>query len=190
MLRAGDRLRLRSGSFPARKSWAAAANARRRWIFGPCLERIAARVSEWFLPGVPPGATRWPPRGRGVPIQAEPNWDSRRYAGVPYVAIHGTNGKTTTTALVATCSLPPGATRMRWNIGTPLSEIALEEVRPDGSPGVSSFQLHDMRAVSPRWGFSPTWPRTTGATPRSRTTPTSVPVRGCVERVGLGFQRR
>ncbi len=106
-------------------------------------------------PGVPPDA---PPlaaaRRAGVPVQAEAELGLEALGGVPYIAVTGTNGKTTTTALIAHLLASTGCrAEAAGNIGTPLSEIALEPVTPEWlAVELSSFQLHDMECVEPDVG--------------------------------------
>ncbi|HEU5217330.1 MAG TPA: Mur ligase family protein, partial [Gemmatimonadales bacterium] len=106
-------------------------------------------------PGVPPDA---PPlaaaRRAGVPVQAEAELGLEALDGIPYIAVTGTNGKTTTTALVAHLLASTGCrVEAAGNIGTALSEIALEPMPPEWlSVELSSFQLHDMRSVEPDVG--------------------------------------
>jgi UDP-N-acetylmuramoylalanine--D-glutamate ligase len=146
-----------SGSFPALEELARGLRTLGAAVdlAGHNLERIAGSGLCVVSPGVPPGA---PPvaaaRAAGVPIQAEAELGLEAMAGVPYVAITGTNGKTTTTALIGHLLASAGRhAEAVGNIGTPLSEIALEEVRPEWlAVELSSFQLHDMHAVDPAVG--------------------------------------
>jgi len=103
-------------------------------------------------PGVPltlPALT--PVRARGIPIigELELGW---RVTEADVIAITGTNGKTTTTAL--TGELLGGQVRptlVAGNIGTPLSEHALD-FPADGIvvAEVSSFQLEGTALFRPR----------------------------------------
>jgi UDP-N-acetylmuramoylalanine--D-glutamate ligase len=70
----------------------------------------------------------------------------------PVVAITGTNGKTTTTELVAAMLLAAGTrTVAGGNIGKPYSEIVLEEKSHDVlTLEVSSFQLERIETFRPR----------------------------------------
>ena len=72
-------------------------------------------------------------------------------SGVRYIAVTGTNGKTTTTALIAHLLRAAGrSAEAVGNIGTPVSEIALSPAPPEWlSVELSSFQLHDMTALRP-----------------------------------------
>ena len=120
------------------------------------LERIGRSVAMVLSPGVPPEA---PPvrvaREAGIPVRAEIDLGLEALEGLPYVAITGTNGKSTVTALVGHL-LQSGGRRAEavGNLGTPLSAIALEPERPEWlSVEFSSFQLHDCPRVDPAVGI-------------------------------------
>src|SRR5215831_1996875 len=120
------------------------------------LDRIAKTSLVVASPGVPPTA---PPfaaaRAAGVPIVSEIEIGLRFLPRLSYIAITGTNGKTTTTALTAHLlkSLGRRATAA-GNIGTPLTELALSSNPPDWvALEVSSFQLHDTPSIDPRVGI-------------------------------------
>ncbi|NNK48208.1 MAG: UDP-N-acetylmuramoyl-L-alanine--D-glutamate ligase [Gemmatimonadetes bacterium] len=70
------------------------------------------------------------------------------------IAITGTNGKTTTTGLVAHVLEAGGRTSVAaGNIGLALSEIALQDPQPDWvALELSSFQLADQESVDPDVG--------------------------------------
>jgi UDP-N-acetylmuramoylalanine--D-glutamate ligase len=119
------------------------------------LERIARAVVVIASPGVPPDA---PPLAAAVaaavPIVSEIEVALRALQGVRYIAITGTNGKTTTTALVGHLLRALGKRAAdAGNIGTPLTEIALRDDRPDWiALELSSFQLHDTPSIDPTVG--------------------------------------
>jgi UDP-N-acetylmuramoylalanine--D-glutamate ligase len=119
------------------------------------LERIARAAVVVASPGVPPNA---PPlaaaRAAQVPIVSEIEVALRALDGVKYIAITGTNGKTTTTALVGHLLKGLGHRVVdAGNIGTPLTEIALRDDRPEWiALELSSFQLHDTPSVNPTVG--------------------------------------
>lgn len=119
------------------------------------LERIARAAVAVASPGVPPDA---PPlaaaRAAKVPIVSEIEVALGVLAPARYIAITGTNGKTTTTALVGHLLRTLGKRAAdAGNIGTPLTEIALRDDRPDWiALELSSFQLHDTPSVNPAVG--------------------------------------
>ncbi|MEO7086760.1 MAG: UDP-N-acetylmuramoyl-L-alanine--D-glutamate ligase, partial [Gemmatimonadaceae bacterium] len=124
-------------------------------IGGHDLDRIANAGLVVASPGVPPTA---PPfaaaREAGVEIVSEIEIGLRFLPGLKYIGITGTNGKTTTTAIVASllAALGHDATAA-GNIGTPLTEIALRPVPPEWvALELSSFQLHDTPSVAPAVG--------------------------------------
>jgi UDP-N-acetylmuramoylalanine--D-glutamate ligase len=103
-------------------------------------------------PGVPPAnpvigeAQAW-----GLPVwsEVELGW---RFARGPVVAVTGTNGKTTTTSLIAAMLLSAGIEGVAaGNIGTPLCDVARK--LPPGAVlvcEVSSFQLAFIETFRPR----------------------------------------
>ncbi len=119
------------------------------------LLRIARASLVVASPGVPPDA---PPlaaaKAAGVPIVSEVEIALARLPGVRYIAITGTNGKTTTTALVAHLLQALGQRAVAaGNIGMPLAEIALADPPPEWvALELSSFQLHDTPSVEPTVG--------------------------------------
>jgi UDP-N-acetylmuramoylalanine--D-glutamate ligase len=127
-------------------------------VGGHDLARIRAAAGVVASPGVPPDA---PPlaaaRAARVPIVSELDLGFRALQdrGVRCIAVTGTNGKTTTTALVAHL-LQAGGLRAvaAGNIGRPLADVAL-----DPQPWqwlaveVSSFQLHDSAHFAPDVGI-------------------------------------
>ncbi len=119
------------------------------------LSRIARASLVVASPGVPPDA---PPlaaaMAAGVPIVSEVEIALARLPGVRYIAITGTNGKTTTTALVAHLLQAIGRRAVAaGNIGMPLAEIALADPLPEWvALELSSFQLHDTPSVEPAVG--------------------------------------
>jgi UDP-N-acetylmuramoylalanine--D-glutamate ligase len=97
------------------------------------LERIARAAVVVASPGVPPNAPALAAaRAAQVPIVSEIEVALRMLDGVRLIAITGTNGKTTTTALVGhLLRLLGRRVADAGNIGTPLTEIALRTDRPD-----------------------------------------------------------
>lgn len=123
---------------------------------GHDLARIARAAVVVTSPGVPPDA---PPlaraRAAGVPVVSEVEIGLRFLtAGTRYIAVTGTNGKTTTTALAGHLLRALGLTAVdAGNIGTPLTEIALADPAPAWvALEMSSFQLHDTPGIAPTVG--------------------------------------
>ena len=123
---------------------------------GHDLSRIAKSALVVASPGVPPDA---PPmraaREAGVPMVGEMEIALQFLPGQRYIAVTGTNGKTTTTAIVHKLLEALGhSTVAAGNIGTPLSEIASRTVQPDWiALETSSFQLHDTPSINPAAGI-------------------------------------
>ncbi len=119
------------------------------------LARIAAAALVVASPGVPPSA---PPlvtaRANQVPIVGEMEVALQAMPSLRYVAITGTNGKTTTTALVGHLLRALGAAAVdAGNIGTALAEFALLNPVPEWAAlECSSFQLHDTPGIDPTVG--------------------------------------
>lgn len=122
---------------------------------GHDLERIRTSALVVASPGVPPDA---PPlkaaREAGVPIVGEMEIALQFLPGQRYIAVTGTNGKTTTTALVHALLQGLGYDSIAaGNIGTPLSFVALRAKQPDWvALEASSFQLHDTPSIAPAVG--------------------------------------
>jgi UDP-N-acetylmuramoylalanine--D-glutamate ligase len=106
-------------------------------------------------PGVPPDA---PPfdaaRQASVDIVSEIEIGIRFLPDLAYIAITGTNGKTTTTSITGHLLDALGLrAATAGNIGTPRTELALSRTPPDWvALEVSSFQLHDTPSIDPRVG--------------------------------------
>ena len=118
------------------------------------LERIARAMAVVVSPGVPPDA---PPlntaRENKVPIVSETEIALLMMPELRYIAVTGTNGKTTTTAMVGHLLRALGLDAVdAGNIGTPLSDIALSGKNPWIALEMSSFQLHDTPSVKPLVG--------------------------------------
>jgi UDP-N-acetylmuramoylalanine--D-glutamate ligase len=123
------------------------------------LAKIRAASGLVVSPGVPPDA---PPlaaaRDAGVEIVSELDLGFRAVAAVGdthCIAITGTNGKTTTTALVAHLLAAAGLKAVAaGNIGRPLADVAVSGDRYRWlSVEVSSFQLHDSPHFAPEVGI-------------------------------------
>jgi UDP-N-acetylmuramoylalanine--D-glutamate ligase len=122
---------------------------------GHDLDRIGAAAVVVASPGVPPDA---PPleraRERRVPVVSEVEVALAFLPTMKSIAVTGTNGKSTVTALIAHLLRALGADAIAaGNIGTPLSEVALMVTPPDWiSLELSSFQLHDTPSIAPAVG--------------------------------------
>lgn len=122
---------------------------------GHDLERLARSALVVVSPGVPPDAPALrAARGAGVPIVSELEIALHFLPGQRYVAITGTNGKTTTTAITHRLLEGLGHDAVAaGNIGTPLAEVALRARQPDWiALETSSFQLHDTPSIGPTVG--------------------------------------
>jgi UDP-N-acetylmuramoylalanine--D-glutamate ligase len=122
---------------------------------GHDLARIAKASLVVASPGIPPAA---PPlkaaREAGVRVVSEIEIGLTFLSDSSVVAVTGTNGKTTTTALVGHILRGLGLNAVdAGNIGTPLAEVALRDPRPDWiALEMSSFQLHDTPGLAPTVG--------------------------------------
>jgi UDP-N-acetylmuramoylalanine--D-glutamate ligase len=122
---------------------------------GHDLARVAASAIVVASPGVPPTA---PPIATavaaGVPVIGEMEVALAAMPALRYIAITGTNGKTTTTALAGHILRALGRQAVdAGNIGTPLAEIALRTAPPGWAAlECSSFQLHDTPGIAPTVG--------------------------------------
>jgi UDP-N-acetylmuramoylalanine--D-glutamate ligase len=122
---------------------------------GHDLERIARAVAVVAAPGVPPDV---PPleaaRRAGVPIHAEVDIGFLALRGTRCIGITGTNGKTTTTSMIAHVLASAGfRAETAGNIGRPLCDVARAKEQPDWlALELSSFQLHDAPHLRPAVG--------------------------------------
>lgn len=119
------------------------------------LARIRRAAAVVVSPGVPPAA---PPvaaaREAGVPVLAELDLAAQALASTRLVVVTGTNGKSTTTALIGQLLAHAGyAVAVAGNIGRPLIEVASLSPRPVwAAVEASSFQLHDSPHLAPAVG--------------------------------------
>jgi UDP-N-acetylmuramoylalanine--D-glutamate ligase len=119
------------------------------------LERIARASFVVVSPGIPPTA---PPlaaaRKAEREIMSEIELALRLAPGLHYVAVTGTNGKTTTTALVGHLLRALGTDAPdAGNIGTPLAAVVDgPDIPAWAALELSSFQLHDTPSVDPAVG--------------------------------------
>jgi UDP-N-acetylmuramoylalanine--D-glutamate ligase len=122
---------------------------------GHDLARIARAELVVASPGIPPTA---PPLAAAaaarVPVISEIELALGAMPGLKYIAVTGTNGKTTTTALIGHLLRGLGYDAVdAGNIGVALSEVALRPRRPDWvALELSSFQLHDTPSIDPTVG--------------------------------------
>jgi UDP-N-acetylmuramoylalanine--D-glutamate ligase len=119
------------------------------------LHRIKRAAVVVVSPGVPP--TSAPLRAAaeaGVPVVSEVEVALRLQPALRYIAVTGTNGKTTTTALIGHLLRAVGHDAEEvGNIGTPVSELALRSVAPTWAAlEISSFQLHHTPGIMPEVG--------------------------------------
>ncbi len=121
-------------------------------ICGPEAERDSSAYDFVVLsPGIDPASTlarNFSSRNIETMGELELGW---RSCGLPVVAITGTNGKTTTTELLAQMLNGCGQRTIACgNIGKPLSEVAREKQELDVlTVEVSSFQLETIRTFRP-----------------------------------------
>ena len=122
---------------------------------GHDLDRIARASLVVASPGIPPDAPALAAaRSAGVRVVSEIEIALRFLGSSRIIAVTGTNGKTTTTALIGHLLRGLGLDAVdAGNIGTPLSEVALRDTPPDWiALEMSSFQLHDTPGIAPTAG--------------------------------------
>lgn len=122
---------------------------------GHDLGRITQAAFVVTSPGIPPDS---PPlvaaRGGGIKVISEVELALQAMPGVKYIAVTGTNGKTTVTSVIGHLLRGLGLeTEVAGNIGRPLSEVALH-ARPPAwvALEISSYQLHDTPSIAPTVG--------------------------------------
>jgi UDP-N-acetylmuramoylalanine--D-glutamate ligase len=143
-----------TGAGPAHERWAdelrlLGAEVR---IGGHDLDRIARAAAVVVAPGVPPEVPALEAARRaGLDVFAEVDIGFVALKGSRCVGITGTNGKTTTTSLVAHVLVSAGLrAEAAGNIGRPLCEVALAPEPPAWiALELSSFQLHDAPHLRP-----------------------------------------
>ncbi|CAN5631419.1 UDP-N-acetylmuramoyl-L-alanine--D-glutamate ligase [soil metagenome] len=121
---------------------------------GHDVARLAACDRIVLSPGIPPGASILGEAAlRGVPVVAEVELACEQLESV-VIAVTGTNGKTTVTALIAHLLEGAGMHAVAGgNIGTAVSELAMAEPQPDIVVlEVSSFQLSRLESFAPAIG--------------------------------------
>jgi UDP-N-acetylmuramoylalanine--D-glutamate ligase len=118
------------------------------------VERLSACDRIVLSPGIPPGASILrEPALQGVPVVAEVELACEQLESA-IIAVTGTNGKTTVTALIAHLLEEAGMHAVAGgNIGTAVSELAMAEPQPEIVVlEVSSFQLSRLENFSPTIG--------------------------------------
>jgi UDP-N-acetylmuramoylalanine--D-glutamate ligase len=121
---------------------------------GHDLAKLAGCSRIVLSPGIPPSAPVLREEAiRGVPVVPELELAFEQL-DAPVIAVTGTNGKTTVTALAAHLLRASGIDAVAGgNIGTALSEVALREPPPAWAVvECSSFQLGAVRRFAPRIG--------------------------------------
>jgi UDP-N-acetylmuramoylalanine--D-glutamate ligase len=124
-------------------------------VGGHDLEKLAACGRIVLSPGIPPTAQVLKEEAiRGVPVVPEIEFAYDQLDS-PVIAITGTNGKTTVTALIEHLLRADGIDAVAGgNIGTALSELAMREPRPAWAVvECSSFQLAGIDRFTPRIGI-------------------------------------
>jgi UDP-N-acetylmuramoylalanine--D-glutamate ligase len=124
-------------------------------IGGHDFQRIARASLVVTSPGIPPDAPALAAARRaGVPIISEVELALTQMPGMRYIAVTGTNGKTTVTSIIGHLLRGLGLkAEVAVNIGRPLSEIALQATPPEWvALEVSSYQLHDTPSIAPTVG--------------------------------------
>lgn len=119
---------------------------------GHDLDRIARASLAIVSPGVPPDAAPVAAaRSANVPVISEVELALWFLPRTHLIAVTGTNGKSTVTALIAHLLRSLGAdATAAGNIGVALSDIALMPVAPAWiALEMSSFQLHDTNSLRP-----------------------------------------
>ena len=119
------------------------------------LDRIARASLVVASPGIPPDSPALAAaRGAGVRVVSEIEIALLFLGSTRIIAVTGTNGKTTTTALIGHLLRGLGLDAVdAGNIGTPLSEVALRDTPPEWiALEMSSFQLHDTPSIAPTAG--------------------------------------
>jgi UDP-N-acetylmuramoylalanine--D-glutamate ligase len=123
---------------------------------GHDLDRIRRSALMVISPGVPPESPPYRAAAEGgASIVSELDLGARLLPATRLVCVTGSNGKTTTTALIAHLLRAAGLSDSdaAGNIGNPVCEVAMR-----GNPPAclalecSSFQLHDSPALSPAVG--------------------------------------
>ena len=116
------------------------------------LARIARARFVVVSPGMPPEAAAVAAaRAAGVPVVSEVEVGLRLMPALRTIAVTGTNGKTTTTALIGHLLRALGHDAVdAGNIGVPVCDLVARSPQPTWAAlELSSFQLHDTPGVRP-----------------------------------------
>jgi len=146
-----------TGAGPGYEEWARSLREKGAAVDlgGHDVQRIRRAAAVVVAPGVPPSAPALAAaREAGLQIFAEVDIGFLALRTTQCVAITGTNGKTTTTSLIAHLLSAAGLrAETAGNIGRPLCEVALSSHPPDWlALELSSFQLHDAPHIRPAAG--------------------------------------
>jgi UDP-N-acetylmuramoylalanine--D-glutamate ligase len=112
------------------------------------LEGVELVVKSPGVPGESPLAVA--ARARAVPVWSEVELGYRLLPGNPFVGVTGTNGKTTTTELLAAIFRAAGRpVEVAGNVGRALTDVALQ-IEPGTTVvcELSSFQLEDVHTLA------------------------------------------
>ncbi len=124
-------------------------------VGGHDLGRIRRASLVVVSPGIPPSSPALAAaRDAGLSVVSEVDLALGYLSGSRIIALTGTNGKTTTTALIGHILRGLGEDAVdAGNIGVPLSDFARRDSRPDWiALEMSSFQLHDTPGLAPDVG--------------------------------------
>lgn len=119
---------------------------------GHDLGRIGKASLVVTSPGVPPDAAALvAARANDIPVVSEVEIALAALPATRFIAVTGTNGKTSVTALVGHLLRGLGLdVEVAGNIGRPLSDVALRSTPPAWvALEVSSYQLHDTPSINP-----------------------------------------
>ena len=112
------------------------------------LQGVELVIKSPGVPGESPPAAA--ARARGLPVWSEVELGYRLLPGNPLIGVTGTNGKTTTTELLAAIFRAAGRrVEVAGNVGRALTDVA-EQIEPGVSVvcELSSFQLEDVHTLS------------------------------------------
>jgi UDP-N-acetylmuramoylalanine--D-glutamate ligase len=124
-------------------------------VGGHDLNRITRAVLVVVSPGIPPdSAAVRAAREAGVPVVGEIEIALATLPDLKYIAITGTNGKSTVTAITGQLLKSLGLNAdVAGNIGRPLADVAMQPHPPNWvALEISSYQLHDTPSLAPAVG--------------------------------------